>query len=431
MRRLKAHILSDQEEELLAQVGSLSRTPETIYNMLEYNIIQAENGKKAILDCSNNYTPFLHTFVSIFDAYVQQQLFYARARKYPSTLEMYLYESNISKEVYMNLIETVHKHVPLLHRYVKLHKQLLGVDELHMYNLFTPVIDEFDMKIPFEEAKETVKESLKPLGKVYLTALQEGFNNRWIDIYENKGKHTDSYTRSTYGTHPYVLLNYTDNLRSMVTLTHEMGHALHEYYLNNYLSYRDAACPPFLTEIASALNETLLFDYLLKKTMNKQEKLFLLIYYIDHFFMRVFCYTQNDEFNMIIHDHAEQGKALTSELLCDIYYDLLRKYYGNDIVIDSDADTAWVYCWNLYKDFGGYEYAMGFLVAQNFAKQILEEGQPAVERYKSFLKSGYSNFPIPILQQAGIDISMPQFIEESMRLLESLIAELEQLYKLN
>ncbi len=456
MKRQKAHVLTKQEEALLAQVGSMSKAPETIYSMLnnadmKFPTIKDEKGndvelthgryiqflesrnsevrKAAFEGVYGTYRKQRNTIASTLNANVQKNLFYSRARKYPSTLEMYLYGDNIPKEVYTNLIDTIHKHLPLMHRYMKLRKQLLGVKELHMYDLFAPVVEEFDMNITFEEAKATVKESLKPLGESYLKVLQEGFDNAWIDVYENEGKRTGAYSWGAYGTHPYVLLNHKDNLNSMFTLTHEMGHALHSYHSDNNLPYRDAQYTIFLAEVASTLNEALLMDYMLKKTTDKKEKMYLLAYYIDQFRTTVFRQTMFAEFEMIIHDRAEKGEALTPQLLCDVYYDLNKKYYGDDMVIDKDIEMEWARIPHFYTSFYVFKYATGFSAAQSFAKQILEEGQPAVERYTGFLKSGGSDFSINILKKAGVDMSTPKPIEEGMSLLESLIEEMEQLAK--
>lgn len=454
MKRQKAHVLSKQEEALLAQVGSMSKAPESIYSMLnnadmKFPKIKNEKGEEVELT-HGRYIQFLesrnadvrkaafeavygtyrgqrNTIAATLNANVTKNLFYARARKYPSTLEMYLYGDNIPKEVYTNLINTIHKHLPLMHRYMKLRKQLLNVDELHMYDLFAPVVDEFDMNITFDEAKATVKESLKPLGEKYLEALQEGFNNGWIDVYENEGKRTGAYSWGAYGTHPYVLLNHKDNLNSMFTLTHEMGHALHSYHSDNNLPYRDAQYTIFLAEVASTLNEALLMDYMLKKTNDKKEKMYLLAYYIDQFRTTVFRQTMFAEFEMIIHERAEKGEALTPQLLCEVYYDLNKKYYGDDMIVDKDIEMEWARIPHFYTSFYVYKYATGFSAAQSFAKQILDDGQPAVERYLGFLKSGGSDYSINILKKAGVDMSTPTPIEEGMSLLESLIEEMEQM----
>ncbi|SUA97484.1 oligoendopeptidase F [Paenibacillus thiaminolyticus] len=454
MKRQKAHVLSKGEEALLAQVGNMSKAPETIYSMLnnadmKFPKIKNEKGEEVELT-HGRYVQFLesrnsdvrraafegvystyrkqrNTIAATLSANVTKNLFYARARKYPSALEMYLFGDNIPKEVYTNLINTIHKHLPLMHRYMKLRKQLLQVDELHMYDLFAPVVEEFDMDITFDEAKKIVKESLKPLGENYLAALQEGFDSSWIDVYENEGKRTGAYSWGAYGTHPYVLLNHKDNLNSMFTLTHEMGHALHSYYSDNNLPYRDAQYTIFLAEVASTLNEALLMDYMLKKTNDKKEKMYLLAYYIDQFRTTVFRQTMFAEFELLIHEHAEKGEALTPQLLCEIYYDLNKKYYGDDMVVDQDIEMEWARIPHFYTSFYVYKYATGFSAAQSFAKQILDEGQPAVDRYLGFLKSGGSDYSINILQKAGVDMSAPTPIEEGMSLLESLIEEMEKM----
>lgn len=454
MKRQKAHVLSKQEEALLAQVGNMSKAPESIYSMLnnadmKFPKIKNEKGEEVELT-HGRYIQFLesrnadvrkaafeavygtyraqrNTIAATLNANVTKNLFYARARKYPSALEMYLFGDNIPKEVYTNLINTIHKHLPLMHRYMKLRKQLLNADELHMYDLFAPVVDEFDMNITFDEAKATVKESLKPLGEKYLEALQEGFDKGWIDVYENEGKRTGAYSWGAYGTHPYVLLNHKDNLNSMFTLTHEMGHALHSYHSDNNLPYRDAQYTIFLAEVASTLNEALLMDYMLKKTNDKKEKMYLLAYYIDQFRTTVFRQTMFAEFEMIIHERAEKGEALTPQLLCEVYYDLNKKYYGDDMVVDKDIEMEWARIPHFYTSFYVYKYATGFSAAQSFAKQILDDGQPAVERYLGFLKSGGSDYSINILKKAGVDMSTPTPIEEGMSLLESLITEMEQM----
>ncbi|UHA72589.1 oligoendopeptidase F [Paenibacillus sp. 481] len=453
MKRQKAHILSKAEEALLAQVGNLSKGPESIYSMInnadmKFPKIKNEAGEEVELT-HGRYSQFLesrdrgvrerafeavygtyrkqrNTIAATLSANVTKNLFYAKARKYPSALEMSLFGDNIPKEVYTNLIATVHKHLPLMHRYMKLRTKLLKVDKLHMYDLSAPIVDEFDMKIPYDEAKKITKESLKPLGENYLNVLQDGYDNSWIDVYENEGKRTGAYSWGAYGTHPYVLLNHKDNLNSMFTLTHEMGHALHTYFSDNNLRYRDAQYPIFLAEVASTLNEALLMDYLLKKTTDPKEKMYLLAYYVDQYRTTVFRQTMFAEFEMIMHERAEQGEALTAQVLSEIYYELSKKYYGDDMVVDQDIEMEWARIPHFYTSFYVYKYATGFSAAQSFSKQILEEGQPAVERYLGFLKSGGSDYPINILKKAGVDMSTAAPIEEAMSILESLIEEMEQ-----
>ncbi|WP_274652199.1 oligoendopeptidase F [Paenibacillus humicola] len=456
MRRQKTHILSKAEEALLAQVGNVSQAPGTIFSILnnadlKFPKVKDENGEEVELT-HGRYIQFLesgnrevreaafkamyetygrlkNTLASTLNANVTKNIFYARARKYPSALEMSLYGDNIPKSVYTNLIDTVHKHLPLMYRYMELRKKLLKVDELHMYDLFAPLVDEFKMDITYDEAKSTVKESLKPLGGDYLNVLQQGFENGWIDVYENEGKRSGAYSWGAYGTHPYVLLNHKDNLNSMFTLTHEMGHALHSYYSDTNQDYRDAQYTIFLAEVASTLNEALLMDYLLKKSTDPKEKMYLLTYYADQFRTTVFRQTMFAEFEKIIHEKSEQGDSLTPQELSKIYYDLNVKYYGPGMVVDKDIEMEWARIPHFYTSFYVYKYATGFSAATSFSKQILDEGAPAVERYLGFLKSGGSDFSINILKKAGVDMSTPEPIEQAMSVFEDLISQMEELTK--
>jgi oligoendopeptidase F len=270
---------------------------------------------------------------------------------------------------------------------------------------------------------------LKPLGETYLSALQEGYDSRWIDVYENEGKRSGAYSWGSYGTHPYVLLNHKDNLNSMFTLTHEMGHALHSYFSDANNEYRYAQYPIFLAEVASTLNEALLMDYLLKKSTDPKEKMYLLTYYADQFRTTVFRQTMFAEFEMITHDKAEKGESLTPQDLSKIYYDLNKQYHGDGMVVDKDIEMEWARIPHFYNSFYVYKYATGFSAATSFSKQILEEGQPAVDRYLGFLKSGGSDYSINILKKAGVDMSSPQPIREAMSVFKELIEQMEQLTK--
>ncbi|QSF46794.1 oligoendopeptidase F [Paenibacillus tianjinensis] len=456
MKREKAHVLSKAEEALLAQVGNISQAPQNIFGMLnnadlKFPKIKNEEGKEVELT-HGSYIQFLESpdrevrknaFKAVYETYAKQKntiaatlsanvnknVFYSRVRKYPSVLEMSLYGDNIPKEVYTNLIDTIHESLPLMHRYMKLRQKLLGVDELHMYDLFAPLVDEYKLDITFEEAKKITKEGLKPLGEDYLSVLQEGYDKGWIDVYENENKRTGAYSWGAYGTHPYVLLNHNDNLNSMFTLAHEMGHALHSYYSDNALKYRDAQYTIFLAEVASTTNEALLMDYLLKKSTDPKEKMYLLTYYADQFRTTVFRQTMFAEFEKMIHQRAEDGESLTPQDLSAIYYDLNVKYYGKDMVVDKDIEMEWARIPHFYNSFYVYKYATGFSAATSFSKQILEEGKPAVDRYLGFLKSGGSDYSINILAKAGVDMSSPEPIREAMSVFESVIEQMEQLTK--
>jgi len=454
MKRQKPHILSQTEEALLAQVGNIAQAPGTIYGMLnnadmKFPVIKNDRGedvelthgryiqflesrnrevrKNAFDAMYSTYAKHKNTLAATLNANVTKNIFYSRVRKFPSALEMSLFGDNISKDVYTNLIDTIHEHLPLLHRYLALRKQLLKLDELHMYDLFAPLVEEFDMEIDYEQAKQIVADSLQPLGEEYISVLKEGFTSGWIDVYENEGKRSGAYSWGAYGTHPYVLLNHKDNLNSMFTLAHEMGHAMHSYYSDKHQTYRDAQYPIFLAEVASTLNEALLMDYMLKKSNDMKEKMYLLTYYADQFRTTVFRQTMFAEFEMIIHDKAEQGESLTPQLLSEIYYDLNKKYHGPVMTVDQAIEMEWARIPHFYSSFYVYKYATGFSAATSFAKQILDEGESAVKRYTDFLKSGGSDYPLEILKRAGVDMSTPGPIRQAMSVFEQLIEEMEQL----
>lgn len=452
--RQKPHVLSKAEEALLAQVGNLSQAPGTIFGMLnnadmKFPKVKNEEGEEVELT-HGRYIQFLESrdrnvrrsaFEAMYATYgklrntlaatlgsnVTKNIFYAKARKYPSALEMSLYGDKIPVDVYNNLIDTIHESLPLLHRYMALRKKLLKVDELHMYDLFAPLVEEYKMDISYEDAKKTVLESVKPLGSEYRRILEEGFGGGWIDVYENEGKRSGAYSWGAYGTHPYVLLNHKDNLNSMFTLTHEMGHAIHSYLSDSHQDYRNAQYTIFLAEVASTLNEALLMDYMLKKSTDPKEKMYLLTYYADQFRTTVFRQTMFAEFEKIIHAKAESGEPLTHQELCKIYYDLNVKYHGGDMVVDKYIEMEWARIPHFYNSFYVFKYATGFSAATSFAKQILDEGEPAVSRYLGFLKSGGSDYSIEILKRAGVDMSSPEPIRQAMSVFESVIAQMEQL----
>ncbi len=456
MLRQKPHTLSKSEEALLAQVGNVSQAPSTIFGMLnnadlKFPKVKNEQGEEVELT-HGRYIQFLESknrdvrrdaFKAMYDTYgkwrntlaatlnanVTKNLFYAKARNYPSALEMSLFGDNVPQSVYDNLISTIHEFLPLMHRYMDLRKKLLKLDELHMYDLFAPLVEEFDLNITYEEAKQTVYDSLSPLGDNYRKVLQEGFDSGWIDIYENQGKRSGAYSWGAYGTHPYVLLNHNDNLNSMFTLTHEMGHALHSYFSDESNEYRDAQYTIFLAEVASTLNEALLMNYLLGKSTDPKEKMYLLTYYADQFRTTVFRQTMFAEFEKIIHAKAENGEALTPQELSSIYYDLNVKYYGKDMVVDKDIEMEWARIPHFYTSFYVFKYATGFSAATSFAKQILDEGQPAVDRYLGFLRSGGKDYSINILKTAGVDMSSPEPIRQAMSVFENLIEQMEQMTK--
>ncbi|RKN85090.1 oligoendopeptidase F [Paenibacillus ginsengarvi] len=456
MLRQKPHILSKAEEALLAQVGNMSQAPDTIFGMLnnadlKFPKVKNDKGEEADLT-HGSYIQFLesrnrdvrkgafeamygtygklrNTFAATLGANLTKNIFYTKARKYPSVLESSLYGDKIPVDVYTNLISAIHESLPLLHRYMELRKKLLKVDELHMYDLFAPLVDEYDMDITYEEAKKTVLESLKPLGEEYCRTLEGGLQGGWIDVYENEGKRSGAYQWGAYGTHPFVLLNHKDNLNSMFTLAHEMGHALHSYLSDKHQDYRTAQYTIFLAEVASTLNEALLMDYLLKHSTDPKQKMFLLTYYADQFRTTVFRQTMFAEFEKIIYDRTEKGESLTHQDLCSIYYDLNLKYHGTSMKVDKEIEMEWARIPHFYTSFYVFKYATGFSAATSFSKQILDEGAPAVDRYLGFLKSGSSDYSIEILKRAGVDMSSPEPVRQAMSVFESLIEQMEELTK--
>lgn len=454
--RLKPHILSGEMEELLADAGEIADTAGNIFSMfdnadLKFPEIQDENGETVrithgryvkLLESSDRrvrreafqglyetYKSYRNTLAASFSGNVKQEAFFAKARKYNSTLEKALNGGNIPVDVYKNLIAAVHENMDLMHRYVKLRKKLLGVDELHMYDLYAPLVSDIKMEIPFEEAKKIVADGLQPLGASYLNILQEGYNNRWIDIYENENKRSGAYSWGAYGTHPYVLLNYNDTLDNVFTLAHEMGHALHSYHSDKEQPYIYAGYKIFVAEVASTCNESLLIDYMLKHTQDKKEKAYLINHFLEKFKGTLYRQTMFAEFEMITHKMVEDGESLTAEALCKVYHDLNVAYFGEGIVIDPEIDMEWARIPHFYTAFYVYQYATGYSAAIALSRRILNEGAPAVEDYIRFLSSGSSNYPIEVLKAAGVDMSTKEPVNQALKLFAELLDQMEELMK--
>ena len=454
IRRMKPHVLSASEEQLLAMTGEMAQAPETIFSMLnnadiKFPYIKDEKGneveltkgrymqfmenddrrvrKDAFEGMYSTYSRQKNTLAALLNANVKANLFSTRARKYGSAREESLFADNVPVEVYDNLIKAMHDNMNLMHRYVKLRKKMMGLDELHMYDLYVPMIKEAKMEIPFEEAKKIVKEGLQVLGENYGKDLEKGLESGWIDVYENEGKRSGAYSWGCYDSHPYVLLNHTDTLNYMFTLAHEMGHALHSYYSDGNQPYIYAQYKIFVAEVASTLNESLVMNHLLKTTNDKKKKMYLLNYFMEQFRTTVYRQTMFAEFEKIIHEKAEAGEALTSELLCSIYRELNIKYYGPDMVVDDYIDMEWARIPHFYTSFYVYKYATGFSAAVSISQQILKEGQPAVDRYLKFLKSGGSDYPIELLKIANVDMSTTEPVSNALKLFGSLLDQMEEL----
>lgn len=452
--RFKPHTLSAEEEALLANMSELASSPSKIFGMLnnadmKFPMITDENGEEVELT-KGRYTQFMESkdrrvrkeaFEALYSTYgkfrntiaasltsaIKGDVFNARTRKYPSALYAALFADNVELSVYDNLIATIHEHLPLMHRYIALRKKLLGVDELHMYDLYVPIVPETDMKIPYDQAVSTIKEALHPLGEEYGRILDEGFSNGWIDVHENEGKTSGAYSWGAYTSHPFVLMNYQDNVNNMFTLAHEMGHALHSYYSNHAQPYTYADYKIFVAEVASTLNEALLMNHLLETTTDKKQRMYLINHYLEQFHGTVFRQTMFAEFEKIVHAKEEQGEPLTAESLSTIYRELNVSYHGPDMVVDSEVDLEWARIPHFYRGFYVYKYATGFSAATSLSKQIVEEGQPAVDRYLQFLKGGSSDYPLNLLKGAGVDMTSPTPIAEALSVFKELLEELEQL----
>ncbi|KUO69855.1 MAG: oligopeptidase PepB [Clostridia bacterium BRH_c25] len=454
IRRVKPHVLNAGEEHLLAMTGEMAQAPGTIFNMLnnadiKFPHIKDENGKEVELtkgryiqlmessdrrvrkDAFNGlystYSKQKNTLAALLNANVKANIFSSRVRKYASAREQSLFDDNVPVAVYDNLIDAIHDNLELMYRYVRLRKKMMGLDELHMYDLYVPMVKEVKMDIPYEEARDIVKEGLELLGKDYIRDLEKGFNSSWIDVYENEGKRSGAYSWGCYDSHPYVLLNHTDTLNNMFTLAHEMGHALHSYYSDDNQPYIYAQYKIFVAEVASTLNEALVMNHLLKITDDKMKKMYLLNYFMEQFRTTVYRQTMFAEFEKIIHEKAEAGEALTAELLCSIYRDLNIKYYGPDMVLDDYIDMEWARIPHFYTSFYVYKYATGFSAAVSISQQILKEGQPAVDRYLKFLKSGGSDYPIELLKIANVDMATTEPVNNALKLFGSLLDQMEEL----
>ena len=451
--RLKPHTLNEREEELLAAVADLSGVPENVYDMLsfadlQFPEIEDENGEKVRVTHSNFslflkskdarvrkdafeamygvYGQYKNTFASTLYGGIKSEIFYAKTRKYESALQGSLFQDNVSVDVYNNLIDAVHENLDTLNDYIDLKKKFLGLDKINMYDLYVPLTENFDMEIPYEKAQEIILEALKPLGEEYLENVKKAFAEGWIDVYGNEGKQGGAYSWGSYDSKSYILMSYKDDLNSLFTLIHEMGHSMHSFYSKNNQPYLYSGYKIFVAEVASTLNELLLINYLLKNAKSKEERVYLLNYYLEQFRTTVYRQTMFAEFEKICHGKVEEGEPLTAEDFNNIYYDLNKKYYGESCEVNEEIALEWARIPHFYSNFYVYKYATGFSAASALSKQILEEGESAVSRYKEFLKSGGSEFPLDQLRKAGVDMEKKESVDEALHVFKDLVNHLKK-----
>lgn len=451
-RRLKAHILDEKGEMMMAMAGEMMDTPDNIYSILSdadlkfdkvsyegkgYELTQSsyitliekpqrELRKLAFKTLYKTYAQFKNTYATLLSSQVKALAFSSKLRNYGSSLEASLDSSNVDTAVYYNLIDTVHENMHYMHEYVSLRKKLLGVDELHMYDIYAPLVEEASRKITFEEAKSNVLDAMSVFGEEYLSVLKSGFENRWIDIYENKGKRSGAYSCGDF-THPFVLLNHKDNLDSEFTLAHEMGHAMHSYMSNKHQEPIYAEYKLFVAEVASTCNEALLMQYLLKKTTDKKERAALINYFLEQFKGTLYRQAMFAEYEMKINELYAKGEPLTADVLCSLYRKINEEYFGPEMVLDDEIELEWIRIPHFYYNFYVYQYATGFSAAIALSTRILKEGAPAVERYLNFLSAGCTKDPVALLRDAGVDMASPEPVRTALELFGSLIKEMEEL----
>ncbi len=460
IRRRKAHTLSESEEALVAEAGRMASTAENIYSILSNadlprpNIILSD-GKEVRLDAAG-YTvyralpnrddrikvfeaffgglnEFRRTFGTQLNGEVQKNIFYKNVRKYNSSLERALDRNNIPVAVYHKLIENTNNHLSTLHRYLKLRKKMLGVEELHYYDMYPSLVKKVDLTYTYEEATKVIKSALSVLGSDYVATLDRAFNERWIDVYPSTGKVSGAYSDGdAYDVHPYILMNFNDGYEEMSTLAHELGHTMHSYYSNKNQPYPIADYPIFLAEVASTANEAILVDHELKRLTKPEERLSLLGNYLEGFRTTLFRQTQFAEFELRIHEMAENGEALTGDKFSEVYLDILKKYYGHDQGVTTIEDTyaiEWAYIPHFYYNFYVFQYSTSYLASQVLAEKMLRGEQGMVDKYLAFLSSGKSEYAIPTLKKVGIDMTTNEPFEMAMQKMNRIMDEIETILK--
>jgi len=454
LNRKRGHVRSAEVEAVLAATGEVADAPDSIFSMIDnadlrLPTIANESGEQVELT-KGNYLTFIrssdrrvrkeafeglhetflkqrNTLAATLSGQVKADLFYTRQRNYNSCRERALAGNNIPVSVYNNLVETVQEHIPLLNLYMKLRKRMLKLDEMHMYDLYVPIVEETNDEMSYEQARDTVVAALAPLGENYINTLKKGFTQRWIDVYETPGKRGGAYSGGAYATQPFILLNFQNKRDSMYTLAHELGHSMHSFFTRTNQPYQYGDYTIFVAEVASTLNEGLLTAYLLKNTTDKAARIALLNHALEDIRGTLFRQTMFAEYEQTIHHLAEEGESLTADVLSERYKELNQRYYGAETIIDDLIGIEWGRIPHFYYNFYVYQYATGISAASALVQQILQEGQPAVERYLKFLSSGSSNYSIELLKKAGVDMTSPEPVRQAFQLFESYLTQMEQL----
>ena len=456
IRRLKPHMLDAKTEALLASAGEVLGAPQKAFGMLhnadlKFPAVKDSKGEETQLSDGrfvptqmsqdrtlrqnsfeayyNKYKELKNTWAAMYDGEVKGRIFAAKARKYNSSFEAAVDHNDVSPKVCDALFESIHDNMDKMHRYVSLRKKLLGVDELHMYDVYVGMLPDFEMKVTYDEAKEISLKALAPLGEDYLAVVKEAYENRWIDVVENEGKRSGAYSSGVYGVHPYMLLNYNDTLNDVFTLVHEMGHSMHSWYSSNAQGILDAHYKIFVAEVASTTNEVLLYHYLKDNAKSKEEKAFIINHFLDSFKGTMFRQTMFEEFERKTCEMAEEGIPLTAESLYDVYYNLNKEYFGEDMISDELIGWEWCRIPHFYYNFYVYQYATSFAASVAIADRILKEGAPAVEQYKKFLSSGCTQDPVSLLKIAGVDLTTKAPIDAALKVFGEAIDEMVEITK--
>ncbi|GEN56799.1 oligoendopeptidase F [Halolactibacillus alkaliphilus] len=454
INKKRPHTLKEEEEKLLAAMSEVTNGASQTFGMLNnadltfpevinedgeavelthgryINFLESESQqvrKDAYTAMYETYGKFINTFSATLSNQVKKDNVYAKIRHFNSARERALHANHIPETVYDQLVEAVNERLDLLHRYVRLRKRVLKLDEVHMYDLYTPLVSDVETTYSYKDAQQLIIQALQPMGEEYVARLKEGFNHRWVDVYENKGKRSGAYSSGAYGTNPYVLMNWQDNLNNVFTLAHEFGHSLHSYYTRENQPYRYGDYSIFVAEVASTCNEALLNEYMLQETDDLKQQLYLLNHFLEGFRGTVFRQTMFSEFEHLIHTLDQQGEVLTAERLSKEYDQLNRKYFGDEVVYDDYIAKEWARIPHFYYNYYVYQYATGYSAAQTLADQILKEGEPAVKRYLNFLKAGSSLEPIDVLKQAGVDMTQKAPILRALEVFEEKLDAFEQL----